>query len=167
MARESQDREDLLRDATAFLTRVQLRILGRERSMEVFAGIRAQGAASFYFDQDPVFHFNALGQMRRAFVDEALVMAERGQLIVLRPQRTEAAVTMHRHALSADEQREFCETAARQLVELRQSIVHGDYLVAGHVAPAAATREEVVAQFVAALELCGRIEVAASPRVGR
>jgi len=43
MSRDAQDREDLLRDATAFAARVQMKVLCGEKPIEVFAGFRTGG----------------------------------------------------------------------------------------------------------------------------
>lgn len=40
MARHTEDREDLLRDATALVPRVMLQVEIEERTVEVFAGFR-------------------------------------------------------------------------------------------------------------------------------
>ena len=165
MARSVQDREDLLRDATAFGTRVQLRVYRGPSAVEVFAGFRSQGAASFYFDQDPVYHFNNSGQFRRAFVDDVLITAERGRLVVLRRQGQDAAVTMLRQEMSAGQQQKFCESAASQLGALRQAISQGDFTVAGQISPAEDSDEDVVARLAAYLKQCDKFEVAASPHV--
>jgi len=162
MPRETEDREDLLRDATAYVTRVQLKFASDATLVEVFAGFRVQGAASFYFDQDPVYHFNSAGQLRRAFVDDVLIKAESGQLVEWRRQRTDTTVTMLRQEMSAEQQHKFCETAVRQLGGLRQSIAQGSIVLEGQI-PAG---EDVVVRLAAYLERCETIEIADSPHVG-
>ena len=84
MAREEADREDLLGDATAFVERIEWRLPSGDPTAQsdppgqiVFAGFRADDAVSFYFDADPVYHFNAAGQLRRAFCQGLLLKAER------------------------------------------------------------------------------------------
>ena len=174
MARDAQDREDLLRDATAFVPRVQLRIFSGEESEEVFVGFRAQGAASIYFDQDPVFHFNSSGELRRAFVDEVLIKAERGQLVALRAERSAEAVTLRRHTMSVDEQQLFCQSAMRQLHKLQRAIAENQCVVVGHVdttdVGTTASDQDAAAAIVARLaeylQTLGTLAVAASPRVG-
>lgn len=133
MASQSQDREDLLRDATAFVNRVQLQISWGERSEVVFAGFRTGGAASFYFDQDPVYHFNTTGQLRRAFVDDFLVKAEAGRLVRLHRQRSEHESAMVRDEMTVDEQQTFCQTVTQRLHEFLQVIVKGEYVIDGQV----------------------------------
>ena len=84
MARESHDREDLLRDATAYVSRMQLAVDLGNGTVEVFAGFHSTGAFSLYFNQDPVYHFNRSGELRRAFVDDELIKAEAGSLVGMR-----------------------------------------------------------------------------------
>jgi hypothetical protein len=97
MARETHEREDLLRDAVALVPRVMLRVRMRGRSVDVFAGYRGE-SLSLYFDDDPVYHFNGLGELRRAYVDGRLIKAERGQLVSLVRKRTESETVLERHA---------------------------------------------------------------------
>src|SRR5688572_18570527 len=65
MARQEQDREDILREATALVERVELLI--PEFPEPIVAGFRRDGSASFFFGADPVLQFNAQGKLRRAF----------------------------------------------------------------------------------------------------
>ena len=78
MARDERDREDLLNEATALTQRVELRI--PSVSQTVFIGFRREGAASIYWGQDEVHHFNGSNELRRGFLTGRLVKAERGRL---------------------------------------------------------------------------------------
>jgi hypothetical protein len=88
MAREAHKREDLLRDARALTPRIMLSVEFADGTADVLAGFRGE-ALSLYFGDEPVFHFNAHGELRRAFMDNRLIKAERGLLVILTPQRTE------------------------------------------------------------------------------
>ncbi len=167
MASKSQDREDLLRDATAFTTRVQLQVSWGERSEVVFAGFRVGGAASFYFDQDPVYHFNTAGQLRRAYVDDFLVKAEARRLVRLHRQRSDRESAMIRDAMTADEQHAFCQTVSQRLRELLQMIDEGDYVIDGQVQcdENSDVPESVVDRVRVFLEQLDEIEIADTPRV--
>src|SRR3954447_20411722 len=101
MSRHESDREDLLREATALVERIELTVGGFD--LPVVCGFRRDGAASFYFGADPVYQFNAVGQLRRAFVAGRLIKAERGRLVALSRERTENEVALVRHELSAAE----------------------------------------------------------------
>ncbi len=163
MARESQDREDLLRDATAFATRVQLQVSWGGLSSVVFAGFRAVGAVSFYFDQDPVYHFNTTGQLRRAFVDGYLIKAEAGRLVRLHRQHSASETAMIRYEMTVEEQETFCREVRHQLQELLRAMTEGKYEMEGQVA--ADENEDAVDLLRAYLEQLGEILVADSPRV--
>ena len=170
MARNSQDRENLLRDATAFTTRVQL-ILSHEhqpadehRPAIVFAGFHTAGAVSFYFDQDPVYHFNWKGQLRRAFVDDVLIKAESGRLIGWTRQHSETEVAMLRNEMPPGEQQAFCNVALERLRQLQQTLATGKYEIEGQVQPDDGGEPVLdrLANFLASLD---SIQIAESPRV--
>jgi hypothetical protein len=115
MARETHDRENLLRDAVALVPRVMMRVQMRGRSVEVFAGYRGE-SLSLYFDDDPVYHFNDIGELRRAYVDGRLIKAERGQLVLLVRKQTECETVLVRHAAG--------EESDRRLVAELSAILH-------------------------------------------
>ncbi len=163
MASQSQDREDLLRDASAFTTRLQLQVPTGEGSTEVFAGFRAGGAASFYFDQDPVYHFNTAGQLRRAFVDDYLVKAETGRLVRLHRQRSKSESAMIRDAMTTGEQQAFCQTVLQALHSLRQTLTTGEYTLEGQVT--ATETEDALVRLTEYLEQLREIVIADTPRV--
>lgn len=80
MAKETHDREDLLRDGMAMIHRGQTIIDGKE----VFVGYRADGQASLYWDQDPVFQFNSSSELRRVYIDGVKLLAQQRQLLILK-----------------------------------------------------------------------------------
>ncbi len=163
MASQSQDREDLLRDATAFTTRLQLHVPCGERLTEVFAGFRIGGAASFYFDQDPVYHFNNAGKLRRAFVDGYLVKAEEGRLVRLHRQRSDSESAMIRDEMTSGEQHDFCQKVLRELHQLLQIMRAGEYTLEGQVV--ANENEEAEVRLTVYLERLQEITIADTPRV--
>ncbi|QEG01255.1 hypothetical protein Mal15_53310 [Stieleria maiorica] len=79
MAKQTEDREDLLRDGTAMTVRGRLWV----GNAEVVIGFRSQGQLSLYWDQDPVFQFDESGRLRRAFVDACRLKAQNGRLVRL------------------------------------------------------------------------------------
>ena len=88
MARDQSSREDLLREATALVERIELRIAGpmsvkHDRDDHVVVGFRANGSASFFFGEDPVYQFNSAGQLRRAYCGGLLIKAAHGRLVSL------------------------------------------------------------------------------------
>ena len=80
MAKQTQDREDLMREGTAMPLRGRLLIEG----IEVVIGFRPAGQCSLYWNQDPVFQFDAQHQLRRAFVDSRRLKALDGRLAYLK-----------------------------------------------------------------------------------
>ncbi len=164
MARKSQDRENLLRDAKAFTTRLQLKVSWGENSGEVFFGIRVGEAVSFYFDQDPVYHFNATGKLRRAFVDGYLVKAEAGRLVRLHRQHAANETVMLRDEMTSGEQQFFCASVKQQLGRLLNVIADGQYAIEGQVTTI--ENQNVVDALKDILKSLSEIGVADSPRVG-
>ena len=83
MAKQEQDREDLLRDGKQMLLRGECPVDG----VVVVVGFRSQGQASFYFGPDPVFQFNENGELRRVFFKGKRFAAIQGKLCELTRQQ--------------------------------------------------------------------------------
>lgn len=137
MARDESNREDLLREATALVERIELMprngVWGQ--SAPIVAGFRRDGALSVFFGEDPVFHFNAAGELRRAYCDGLLIKAVRGELVSLRRLRTECEVQLVRHTLSGDEQTEFLSAMKNRLRWLAKMIAAQDFECGRQVPP--------------------------------
>jgi hypothetical protein len=149
MAREEADREDLLGEATAYVERIawELAEPDLDRST-VFAGFRPDGAASFYFDSDPVYHFNATGELRRAFYQGRLIKAERGRLVGMQRKRSEAEVSLVSTEFSADESTTFCQRATRDLSTLLAALQNHRAKLAGQVPAGAPIEQRVIGWLV-------------------
>jgi hypothetical protein len=160
MARRELDREDLLRDALALSPRIQLQVQIDDRPAEVFAGFRS-GALSLYFDQDPVYHFNARGELRRAFVDGRLFKAEDGRLVALERRRSSAAVTLSRTELDAQAEQAFLAKARAYRQHLLAAIAAAQYRLVGQEPPDV----DVTAELVAWLKTYPEVPLAARPNV--
>ena len=160
MARKVHEREDLLRDATALVPRIQLRLTRNDSPLEVFAGFR-QEALSFYFSEDPVYHFNNAGELRRAFVDDKLIKAEKGKLVAWSPDRNDERTDMLRHDLTAEEQEQFCRVMLEWFTWLRTELSAKRYDVVGQV-PLDSDALERLEEWLANLD---GVKVAKSPRV--
>ena len=78
MSLQEHDREDLIAEATALRTRAEVRAPGF--SEPVVLGLRDGGSLSVYFGADPVYHFDAAGALRRAFVDGVLYRSQGASL---------------------------------------------------------------------------------------
>lgn len=161
MARQESDREDLLREATALVERVELVVPGYDEP--IVCGFRRDGAVSFFFGAGPVYQFNAASQLRRAFVAGRLMKAEQGRLIALSRKRTKAQVNLVRDDLSDNESAALLKTMQGHLGQLWESLNDGSFVVQGEVP----TGADVTARILRWLNaLPGAIEVAARPNVG-
>lgn len=101
MAREESSREDLLAEAVALVPRAEFVV--PDEAEPVTVGFRRDGAASVFFGEDPAFHFNAAGELRRAYVGGRLIKAERGRLVALTRLRTATEVQLVRHEMNPTE----------------------------------------------------------------
>jgi hypothetical protein len=131
MSRHESDREDLLREATALVERVELRISGEKDS--VVAGFRRDGAASFFFGADPVYQFNAARELRRAFVGGLLYKTDGGRLVEMRRERTAEAVELHSRPLDEQETVTFLTQAEAALDRLKSALATSQFEVVGQV----------------------------------
>src|SRR5687767_9752074 len=117
MARQESDREDIMREATALVQRAEFRLTGE--SEPVVFGLRREGAASFFFGQDPVFHFNSRYELRRAYVGGELIKAEQGKAVRLRRVRTDSEVQLQRCQLLPVECEALLDSLQTRLAQLR------------------------------------------------
>jgi hypothetical protein len=131
MAKEEEDREDLLRDAKGLVDRAEFKLPDFEES--VLVGFRKNGAASFYFGQDVVYHFNSQMELRRAHIDDLLYKAEGQQLIAMHRERTETSTTLWNHELSNAEQFEFLCRARDALHGLEKGLNSPELKIIGEV----------------------------------
>jgi hypothetical protein len=120
MARQEEDKEDLMREATALVRRVELALPTQEETCVI--GFRRDGAASVFFGADLVLQFNTAGELRRAFSAGKLVKAEQARLVWLERVRTETEVQLRRREFTAEEQRIFVEVAESRLSQLQQLV---------------------------------------------
>lgn len=134
MARLEDDREDLIREATALRRRA--RFVRTDILAELVAGVRENGWISLYFEADPVYQFDADHRLRRAFVEGKLYRSQGTSLAELTRVRAAQATELRRRDLSAGELSAFLNamtarladwhTAARQRrVRAVQEVPHG------------------------------------------
>jgi hypothetical protein len=132
MARITRDRENLLLEATALSPRVALEMKIQGAHCEVFAGFRGE-SLSIYFGAAPVYHFNAAGELRRAFVGDCLIKAESGQLVrSVRELSAEQVVLASSH-LPAKESQHLVAEMTNRLNELLANLDSGALTVVGQV----------------------------------
>jgi hypothetical protein len=161
MARDVHDREDLFRDAVALSPRVQLRRRDAPPFLEVFAGFRGD-CLSVYFGDDPVFHFNSAGELRRAFVDNLILKAESGQLVAL--QRMQSTTSSQLTRLQWDDSRfqGLLDDVDDRLCKLLADLTGGAFDVVGQF-PADGDAQLRLRNW---LQSRGGLRIAQSPRVG-
>lgn len=103
MARQERPKEDLVRDATAFGIRVELRRSENDPNW-IFVGLREDGGGSIYFGDDEFYAFNSRNELRRAFVNGRLLKAENYRLVAMRRERSENESVLAAETLSREEQ---------------------------------------------------------------
>jgi hypothetical protein len=154
MAREESEREDLLREATALVERIELQITsstGGEdaESVPIVIGFRSNGAISIFFGGDPVYQFNAAGALRRAYCDGALFKATHGKLISLERVRRPDEVQLLSRELTNGEEAAFMFRMQDRLRALAISLERGSFRINGQV-PTGADVLHRVKQWLAA-----------------
>jgi len=165
VAREEQDREDLLGEATALVDRLELRLPGVADAVVV--GFRAGGAASFFLGPEPVIQFNNGGQLRRAFIQGRLLKAEDGRWVELERRRLPDRVALVRHELSGEESDRLAAKFAARLRDLKTALLGRSYQIVGYVAVDAEDPAELIRRIIAFIEsLPDRPAIARTPRVG-
>jgi hypothetical protein len=131
MARYESDREDLLREATALVERVEL--MSADLADPIVAGFRADGSLSIYFGAEPVYQFNSAGELRRAYAGGRLIKAVHGQLIALRRERRDDEVLLLRHELDNAEQEDFLQKMASRLSAFARELAADAFQIVGQV----------------------------------
>lgn len=124
MARSEQDREDLMREATAMVRRGEY--VAPQEVEPVTIGYRSSGALSIFFGQDPVYQFNDAGQFRRGYIDGELFKADGGRLVRMRRDRDDETTTLVSTAMSDVDQAEVIVKIEWRLSELAESIEEGE-----------------------------------------
>ncbi len=161
MARNEQDREDILREATALIERIELELPGYAEPLIV--GFRRDGSASVFVGTDPVFQFNSQHQLRRAYLAGKLIKAERGQLVSLERRRTATEVQLLRTELDAAPTATLLAAAAEHLLVLDEHLRAGTFKIRGQV-PASVDVAAHVRGWLAGLPT--PIEIASRPHAG-
>ncbi len=126
MARNESDREDLFAEAVTLVRRAEAVLAN---SVPILAGIKTNGDVSFYFGPDCVYHVDAAGRFRRAFVDGFLYRSRGDGLSRLRRDRTETETALLRTDLPDDEAMRFLTAMHDSLRTLRTAITTGTWTV--------------------------------------
>ena len=142
MAREEHAKEDLLRQATGLVDRAELAVLSFDEPIVV--GFRGAQAASVFFGEEPAYHWNRDGRLRRAYVDGKLVKAEAGKLVSMQKQRDDGQVQMIRHEFTIQEQSHFLAALDAKLVQLQNDLRDDQFKLVGQ----ASAGEQNVVQMI-------------------
>lgn len=132
MARHESDREDLIKDATAYTTRVEF---AASSGVTVFVGIRRDDVTAIYFDQDPMYQFDKNGRIRRALVDGVLYRTQGDTLSRLSRNRSEQETVLERTDLTPDELTVFVETMDESIRAFVKDIADESTVTLRSVAP--------------------------------
>jgi hypothetical protein len=162
MARNPEEREDLLREARALVVRAEIQIDGFAEPVVI--GFRPSGAASLYFGQDVVYQFNTENELRRAYLDAAMYKSERHRLVRLNPTRTAESLQLVSHELTSAETSEFLSAAAARIRALRGAIEEQRYRIIGQL-PAEEDIGGQIRDWLA--KLPSEIALAQTPSVGK
>ena len=123
MALQEEDKEDLMRDAVALRNRIEWAVPDEPHA--VVTGLRSDRSLSVFFGQDPVFHFNPDGQLRRAFVNGFLYRSQGTTLARLFRERTRTETMLVRNDLQAVELAEFLVFMRARIQNLRTALEAG------------------------------------------
>jgi len=159
MARQESDREDLLREATALVERIEIIPAGGEEGDRVVAGFRANGALSIFFGDDSVYQFSESGELRRAYLNGLLYKATQGRLVSLRRERGPDRVELVSHELDSAELEALLAEMRSRITSLQQMILRGGYEIVGQVPPDA----DVIGRLMRWLDEHERVAVAMRP----
>ncbi|WP_339726975.1 hypothetical protein [uncultured Gimesia sp.] len=119
MARNEEDREDLMREATALFPRAELQVV--HESFPVFWGQKKSGHFSFYFGSDPVYQFDQTGFLRRAYIEGALYRTQGNTLARLTRVRNSEETILNRYDLSITEVGLLLQTMADRFRKLESA----------------------------------------------
>jgi hypothetical protein len=120
-----------MQEAIALRRRVEFAVPGESEA--IVAGLRDGGELATYFGMDPVFQFDALRGLRRAFVDGLLYRTQGATLAQLRTERTASSTELVRHDLDANELRIFMANMCERLHNLHSAIADGRAKIARQV----------------------------------
>lgn len=148
MARNESDREDLLREAVALTRRAELQFENQDEP--IFLGFKRDGSLSVYLGADPVYQFNPVGQLRRAYRNGLLYRTQGTTLAELNRDRSQQdRVTLQRRDLEEQERDNFLAEMTTQLHDLQQQLSARSYLKMTCVPEDA----DLIPEFLSALEL--------------
>ena len=129
MARNEDDKEDLMREASALIERIEISMEINAAGMIVTAGYRRDASLSLYFNQDAFYQFTETGLLRRAWKDGLLYRSQGDTLAALFRNRSSGQVIMERTDLNPVQLAEFRAEMTRNIEELTQNLQSNSVIV--------------------------------------
>ncbi len=120
MARDQQDREDLIAEATGLVTRMEFTVPSFDGPIVI--GWKRNRAFSIYLDQDPVYQFDAIFRLRRAYVKTRLYRSQGETIAELTRHQTPNQTILARIDLDLLSCAEFLQTMTSTLRSILQDI---------------------------------------------
>jgi predicted DCC family thiol-disulfide oxidoreductase YuxK len=131
MSRHEADREDLMKEATALMRRVECLIPNEPEP--VFAGYRRNGFLSIYFGPDPVYHFDDECRLRSVFADGLLYRSQGTTLARLERERTADESILRRHDLTPQELENFLTSMTNRLSVFADALQNHDFQIVSQI----------------------------------
>jgi hypothetical protein len=144
LAKQEVDREDILREATALVNRVELKVSGRAGGDHIVFGFRKCGSLAVYFGTEPVYQFNANQALRRAYHQGCLLKAVDCLLVSMRRERQDGTLQLLSTSWDAEKTREFVGQVRQDMSQLAEAIAAGEVQVRGFVAAEQQTTAEIL-----------------------
>lgn len=166
MSRQQQNKEDILREATALVNRIEIKFSQKAVSKEsVFVGFRRDGAVSFFFGAEPVYQFNTRHEFRRGYCKGAMLKADNGKICNLTRVREGDQLVLLSRDYSDEQTAEFLEEMKHALLVLYKEIRGGQWSILGAVVEAG-TAEELLNRVADWLEThTSELQIADTPNV--
>lgn len=161
MARQEEEREDLMREAIALVDRCEIQVEFLKDALVV--GFRKDGAISFFFGQNEVYQFNTHDQLRRGYDGESLIKAVEGQLIRMIRQRDDHRVNLVSRPMSKSETDNYLRQLIDRLEAFNDCLQQGEFRVTNQVSTDQNT--DLIARISDWIGRVGGVEIAKSPRV--
>ncbi|MCA9005499.1 MAG: hypothetical protein KDA70_09530 [Planctomycetaceae bacterium] len=116
MALHEQDREDLMREATALFPRAEFQV--EQEHEPLFWGQKKNGHFSFYFGSDPVYQFDQNAFLRRAYLNGQLYRTQGSTLARLTRLHNSTESVLQRYDLTETELTACLQVMAQRFQQL-------------------------------------------------
>ena len=163
MARQEEEREDLMREAIALVNRCEIKVDFLDDTVVV--GFRKDGSPSFFFGQNEVYQFNRHDQFRRGYDGQSLIKSVDGKIVGMHRQRQDDRVNLVSKPFSAAESQAYTRKILDRLSELRSCLLNGNSQILNQVTTDSnIDLSSRISEWIGNLK---SIEIAKTPRVGQ